>query len=215
MTKLYWTLSVGLVVASWAVAAWLYPQLPEKIPTHWNIHGKIDGYGPKSTIFILPAVMVGELILFALLPALSPKHFEVDASRSTYLYVMTLAIGVMAYIHGVVLYAVASGRKIDMTRALFAGLFLFLALLGNVMGRIKRNFYIGVRVPWTLASERVWNDTHRVAAWLMVGCGLAGFVMVIAGLPVAASFAVFAVAVVGSIGYAFVHYKQLERQGAL
>jgi uncharacterized membrane protein len=94
-------------------------------------------------------------------------------------------------------------------------MFLFFALMGNVLGRIRRNFYMGVRVPWTLASERVWNDTHRLAAWLMVAGGLTGFVMLMAGLPVAAALAVLGVVLVVPVVYSFVHYKQLERRGAL
>jgi uncharacterized membrane protein len=111
--------------------------------------------------------------------------------------------------------AAANAGHIAMTRAMMGGLFLFFALLGNVMGRVRRNFYIGVRVPWTLASERVWNDTHRVAAWLFVACGLAGFLIVMTGLPMLAAFAVLSIAVVVPIVYSFVHYKQLERRGAL
>ena len=69
----------------------------------------------------------------------------------------------------------------DIGRALIGGMFLFFALLGNVMGKVRKNFYIGIRVPWTLASDRVWNDTHRLAAWLMVGGGILGFLLVILG----------------------------------
>jgi uncharacterized membrane protein len=159
--------------------------------------------------------MIGLLGLFRMLPALSPRNFEVDSFRTTYLFIMVLIIGQMAYIQAVLLYALANGGRVDMNRALFGGLFLFFALLGNVLGRVRRNFYIGVRVPWTLASERVWNDTHRVAAWLFVACGLAGFLIVVAGLPLLAAFSVLGVAVVVPIVYAFVHYKQLERRGAL
>ena len=54
--------------------------------------------------------------------------------------------------------------------------------MGNVMGKVRRNFYIGFRVPWTLASDRVWNDTHRLAAWVMVAAGSIGFLLVIAGV---------------------------------
>jgi uncharacterized membrane protein len=214
MTRLYWIVALTLVVLAWAAAAAMYPGLPAKIPTHWNIHGKIDGYGSKATIFLMPGAMLFFLALFWLLPVLSPKNFEVDSFRSTYLFVMVLITGLMGYIEGVILYAVHGG-PVDMTRTLFGGLFLFLALLGNVLGRVRRNFYIGVRVPWTLASERVWNDTHRVAAWLFVACGLAGFVTVIAGLPVMAAMALLLVAALGSIVYSFVHYKALERRGAL
>jgi uncharacterized membrane protein len=215
MTRLYWIVAVALVVLAWGASALLYPGLPARVPTHWNIQGKIDGYGSKATIFLLPGFMIGLLGLFRMLPALSPRNFEVDSFRTTYLFIMVLIIGQMAYIQAVLLYALANGGRVDMNRALFGGLFLFFALLGNVLGRVRRNFYIGVRVPWTLASERVWNDTHRVAAWLFVACGLAGFLIVVAGLPLLAAFSVLGVAVVVPIVYAFVHYKQLERRGAL
>jgi uncharacterized membrane protein len=215
MTRLYWIVAVAIVVLAWGASLLLYPGLPARIPTHWNIRGQIDGYGPKGTVLLMPCVMVGLLGLFRLLPTLSPKNFEVDSSRATYLFVMVLVIGLQGYIQAVILYAVAHGGRVDMTRALFGGMFLFFALLGNVLGRVRRNFYIGVRVPWTLASERVWNDTHRVAAWVFVACGLAGFVIIIAGLPLFAAFATLLVAVFVPIIYSFVHYKQLERRGAL
>jgi uncharacterized membrane protein len=214
MTRLYWIAAVVLVLAAWGAAAAFYPQLPAKIPTHWNLHGKIDGYGPKGTIFIMPAAMTGMLGLFALLPALSPKSFEVDASRTTYLFVMVAVIALFGYMHGVILYATVHGG-VPLVRAFFGGMFLFFALVGNVLGRVRRNFYIGVRVPWTLASERVWNDTHRLAAWLMVAGGLTGFVMLMAGLPLGAAIAVLGVVLVVPVVYSFIHYKQLERRGAL
>jgi uncharacterized membrane protein len=215
MTRAYWIVAIALVVVAWVVSAALYPGMPAKIPTHWNIQGKIDGYGPKGTIFLMPGVMIFLLGLFWLLPVLSPRNFEVDNFRSTYLFVMVVVIGLMGYIQGVILYSAAHGGRLDMTRTLFGGLFLFFAVLGNVLGRVRRNFYMGVRVPWTLASERVWNDTHRVAAWLFVACGLAGFLIVIAGLPIFAALAVLLLAVLVPIIYSFVHYKALERRGAL
>ena len=102
----------------------------------------------------------------------------------------------------------------DIGRALIAGMFLFFALLGNVMGKVRKNFYIGIRVPWTLASDRVWNDTHRLAAWLMVAGGIIGFLLVIAGLPIVWSIGVLLVTFLIPVVYSFVHYKALERQGA-
>jgi uncharacterized membrane protein len=215
MNRIYWATAAALVVLAWVVSAALYPGLPSTIPMHWNIHGKVDGYGPKATIFLMPGVMFFLLGLFAVLPVLSPRSFEVDSFRATYLFIMVLIVGLMGYLQAVILYAAAHGAQVDVGRALVAGTFLFFAMMGNVLGRVRRNFYIGVRVPWTLASERVWNDTHRVAAWLFVACGLAGFVIALAGLPLAAAFAVLGVALVVPVVYSFVHYKQLERRGAL
>jgi uncharacterized membrane protein len=215
MTRVYWIVALALVVGVWVVTALIYPGLPAKIPTHWNLQGKVDGYGSKGTLFIMPATIVGMLILFGLLPALSPKSFEVDASRSTYLFIVVLVLGMFTYMQGVIVYAVTRHGHIDMVRAMLSGLFLFLGLMGNVLGRVRRNFYIGVRVPWTLASERVWNDTHRVAAWVLVAASLAGFVMTVTGLPMIAAFGALIVGAVVPIVYSFVHYKALERRGAL
>jgi uncharacterized membrane protein len=119
----------------------------------------------------------------------------------------------------VTLYAAWNGvhgvKGIDVGRLLVGGIFLFLALLGNVLGKVRRNFYIGVRVPWTLASDRVWNDTHRLAAWTTVLGSLLGFLIVITGLSMIAAIVVLVVAMLIPVVYSFIHYKQLERRGAL
>ncbi len=220
MTRVYWIVTLGLIVGAAGVSAWLYPSLPQQIPTHWNIKGEIDGYGNKSwALFLLPGVAVLIPLLFYFLPALSPKHFEVDSFRSTYLYIMVLVTAMFVYFHGLTLYAVWKNSQhvgeFDLTRPIFAGMFLFFALLGNVMGKIRKNFYIGVRVPWTLASDRVWNDTHRLAAWVMVTSGLVGFVLTISGLSLILALVVCLGSMMIPIFYSFIHYKALERAGEL
>ncbi len=217
----YWIIAVVLTAAAWALSAWLYPSLPQRIPTHWNFEGKVDGWGDKSwATFLVPGMMVAFLVLFVFLPALSPRHFEVDVFRSTYLYILVLISCLFLYMHGVILLAtwqeVRAGPKfMDIGRALIGGMFLFFALLGNVMGKVRKNFYIGIRVPWTLASDRVWNDTHRLAAWLMVAGGIIGFLLVIAGLPIPWSIGILIATFLIPVVYSFVHYKALEQQGAV
>jgi uncharacterized membrane protein len=219
MTRVYWVVGFFIVALAAGAAAWVYPNLPEQIPTHWNIEGKVDGYGGKWTLFTMPAMMAGMLVLFYFLPALSPKAFEVDSFRPTYLYIMNLVLGLFGYMHAVLLYvvhqAVAGGPRLDLGRAFIAGMFLFFGLMGNVMGKVRKNFYIGVRVPWTLASDRVWNDTHRVAAWIWVTVGIIGFAWTILGAPMIPSIVFLVVAGLIPIGYSFFHYKSLERRGAL
>jgi uncharacterized membrane protein len=213
MTRLYWIVAIVLVVAAWAASAALYPSLPAQIPTHWNIRGEVDGYGAKEwAAFLMPGVMTGMLLLFAFLPALSPRNFEVDSFRSTYLFVMVLVIGLFAYIHGLTLFAASAGH-VDVGRALVGGMFVLFALMGNVLGKVRRNFYIGVRTPWTLASERVWADTHRLAAWLMVLGSVVGLAITLVGLPLLAAFAVLMVSLLTPVVYSFIHYKGLERRG--
>jgi uncharacterized membrane protein len=219
MTRLYWIIGFSLVAITVGVTAWLYGSLPDQIPTHWNIRGEVDGYGGKWTLFIFPVMMVGVLALFYFLPALSPKQFDVNSFRSTYLYIMVLCTGLFAYMDGVMLYAVRQAvlkqSSVDLGRAFIAGMFLFFALMGNVLGKVRKNFYIGVRVPWTLASDRVWNDTHRLAAWVFVAAGVIGFGMIVLGVPIIYPIVVLVLSAFIPVIYSFVHYKSLERRGAL
>lgn len=221
MSRHYWISALALTALSWGLSAWFYPSLPDRIPIHWNLVGEVDGYGEKRwAVFLIPAMMMGFMVLFAFLPALSPKHFEVDMFRSTYLYILVLLSALFLYMHGVILLAtwqeVRPGPKfMDIGRTLVGGLFLFFALMGNVMGKVRRNFYIGIRVPWTLASDRVWNDTHRLAAWLMVAGGILGFVLVVLGVPIAWSIGVMIATLLVPVVYSFLHYKTLERRGVL
>ncbi len=219
-TNLYGWLAIGLTVGTIVVSVVLYPNLPEKIPTHWNLQGKVDGYGSKPLgLFLLPATMVGFLALFKLLPWLSPKDCEIEPFKTTFQFIMVAALGMFAYIHIVAMLftwrQVAGRDPFDMTRVLFGGMFLFFALIGNVLGKVRKNFYVGVRVPWTLASDRVWNDTHRFAAWTMVGGSVMGFLIFVTGVPVVWSFAVLLASLLSPVVYSFVHYKKLEKEGAL
>ncbi len=212
MNRMAWWLAIGLTLAALVGSISVYPRLPDQIPTHWNIRGEVDGYGSKTwAAFLMPGVMGTMVLLFALFPFLSPKQFQVTGFRPTYLFLLVLTVALFGYMHALMLME-ALGLGLGFNRALFAGLFLFFALFGNVLGKVQRNFWIGIRVPWTLASERVWNDTHRMAAWLWVAGGLIGFVLCLAGQILAAMILLIALAVI-PIVYSLVHYKHLERRG--
>ncbi len=218
--RVYWALALALAASSWIATAIVYAKLPATIPIHWNIHGKVDGYGTKATLLLVPIATLGFLGFFRCLSYLSPKGYEVDTFRSTMVFVMVCVVALFVVMQGVILLVTWQtvarvAHPIDIGRVLFANMFLFLALIGNQMGKIRRNFYIGVRTPWTLASERVWNDTHRLAAWSMVVGSLIGFLLVVAGLSLLLAFAVLIVSAMIPVVYSFVHYKQVEKQEPL
>ncbi len=221
MNRWYWIIAMLLTVFVWGVSAWFYPSLPQTIPTHWNIHGQVDGHGDKGwSLFLLPLTNTAMLIFFWFLPALSPRRFEVDSFRSTYLFIMVATLALFAYLQVIILLAtlqeVRGGAKwLDLGRAMLGGMFVFFGLVGSVMGKVRKNFYIGVRVPWTLASDRVWDDTHRLTAWLMTLGGVVGLVVVLTGLSLWLAIGVMTASVMIPVVYSFVHYKALERRGAL
>jgi uncharacterized membrane protein len=158
--------------------------------------------------------MAGIVLLTRLLPWLSPKAFEVESFRSTYIQIMLMTVAVWAYIDGVMLWA-GVGHGVNEGRAVLGGVCLLFALMGNVMGKIRRNFYIGVRTPWALANERVWNATHRLAAKTFVLGGLAGLALIAMGLNGWPPFAVLMAGALVPAVYSLIFSKQLQRRGEL
>lgn len=213
MSRIGWITSGVLTLAALAVAAVVYQQLPERVPIHWNIHGEVDGYGGRGSIFLMPGFMAAMLGLFAVLPWLSPKRFEVDTFKSAYMAILVAVEAFLFYMHAVILYATMNPRT-DVGRWIVAGIFGFLAVLAPMMARVKRNFYIGIRTPWTLASEQVWDDTHRLAVWTMIGGSVVGIVLVLAGM-IAWSIGALVVGLGVPVVYSLVHYKRLQRAGRL
>jgi uncharacterized membrane protein len=214
MTRKIFLFESLMIAAALVATAILYPHLPAQVPTHWNLHFQPYRFGPKWTIFLYgPGFMAMVMLLTWIFPWLSPKRFEIDSFWSTYHQVMLLTFGIMTYSYAVILWA-DCGLPIDMGRVVLCGVCLFIALFGNLMGKLRRNFYLGIRTPWTLASERVWNATHRFAAGITVAGGLVGLALSIAGLYLWALAAVLLPSF-ASVIYSLVIYKQLERQGDL
>lgn len=215
MTRNYYFMGIGLILFVLATTAIAYPHLPSMVPVHWDVHGNVNGWEPKWKLFVVdPAIMAGMMLLFHLLPWLSPKRFEVDSFRSTYLFIMVAVMALIAGMHLMIL-APALSWQINISRAVVCAVSLLTALMGNVMGKVRRNFYVGIRTPWTIASERVWHVTHRLAAKTMFIGGTAALLAAILGSPFWLSITLIMVGVFIPVVYSLVFYKQLEKRGQL
>lgn len=190
--------------------------LLERVPVHWNVDFEPDQFVDRDTalwyFLLYPGVMALLAILTLVLPWLSPKNFKIDRFRNVFDYVMALVVIFFGFLLVVQIRA-STGAGADPGRWFVAAVFLLFVLLGNVMGKVQRNFWMGIRTPWTLASEPVWIGTHRLAAWLWVTAGLVGFAAVLAGVPFLWCFVGLIVAVLFPVVYSLILYKQLERHG--
>jgi uncharacterized membrane protein len=198
------------------VITFRFDDLPEQVPTHWNIHGEPDASVSREDappyLLLLPGAMALLVVLTVVLPWISPRKFEVEPFRKVFDYLMGLAVALFGSMHLVILAGLLD-RELSMIRWMLAGMFLFFALLGNVLGKVRRNFWMGVRTPWTLASETVWNQTHRLAAWLFVAFGLTAFVAVLAGVELLWLFVGLLIVIAVPVAYSLVLYKRLEKRG--
>jgi uncharacterized membrane protein len=192
--------------------------LPEKVPIHWNIHGESNKWVARQDVglylLLVPAIMAGFVLLSLALPWLSPQQFGIDRFRHTYNYLMALLLTLFAYMHGVAL-AASMEVPLNFNKVFLGGIFLFFALLGNVLGKVQRNFYVGIRTPWTLADETVWIRTHRLGAWLFTAGGVACFAALLAGAAAWVLFIVLLLLALVPVVYSLVLYKRLEREGKL
>jgi uncharacterized membrane protein len=217
-------LVLAVVALGMSLGVWLNRAewLPEKVPVHWNLMNEPDRFLPRDNMFwplmLMPLVVLLVAVLALVLPWLSPLRYKVEPFRPTWDYVMGVVALLFFGITCVVL-AAYLGLVSDLGRWLVGVMMVPFALLGNVLGKVKPNFWMGVRTPWTLASEVVWERTHRMAAWLFVGGSLLGLVVVLIGVggPYNAIIALtpFLVAAITPVLYSLVLYKRLEKQGRL
>jgi uncharacterized membrane protein len=203
-------LSLGLVVASFAAAVALYDRLPDLVPTHWNAAGQADGFTPKPWgPFVLPLVMAGAWLLFTVLPRISPRGYRLEKFQRPFEIVQ---VTLLAFLLGVTLIALIAGIgvPVPMEKAIGVGTGLLFIVLGNFMGKFTKNFFIGIRTPWTLASDEVWLRTHRLAGKLFV---LAGVILIVSGLMGGGELATLLVVPLAAgipILYSYVLYRRLE-----
>lgn len=209
----YYLGSAIVILATLAGTFVAYPHLPSFVPVHWDGHG--GNWGPKWSLFLYtPGLMLGILMMFVTLPWLSPRKFEVNSLRPSFLYFMFVIVALLSYSQLLVVSS-GLGRDVDVNRALAGGICLLIALLGNVMRKVQRDFLIGIRTPWTLSNEQVWQSTHRFAANSLVAGGMLALTGAILNTPLWLPVATILMALFLPAVYSLIFYKQLERSGAL
>ena len=155
-----------IIIISFVIGIYLYPQMPDKMASHWNAQGIVDGYSSKFIgLFLMPIISLAMLLLFLVIPHIDPLKSNIKKFRNYfdafiliifvflfYLYVLTL-IWNFGFVYNIILFLVPA----------FAFLFFFAGIL---IEKAKRNFFIGIRTPWTLSNEKVWDNTHKVGGKL-------------------------------------------------
>ena len=205
---------IALIAIAVLVSIAVYPQLPDRVPTHWNARGQVDGYSSRAFgAFLIPLIMAAVAILTAILPRIDPRPLNYAKFETTYWLTINLVLTFMLLVHFMTL-AVALGAEIPVERVVPFGVGALFALVGNVMPRTRSNWSFGIRTPWTLSSDRVWERTHRVGGHLMFAGGLiimggavAAPAHLIAPITICAILGVTA----GSFIYSYAAWRQEQR----
>src|SRR5262245_24381430 len=206
---------VGLlfVIAGFVVAGVFYPQMPDLVPIHWNIHGVADNWVAKPWgPFVMPLIAAGVLAMLIVARVISPKGYTIDGFARSYTIVTTALCAFLFLITAAVALS-GAGVPLDMRRVIPFALGVLFVVLGHYMSQFTRNFFAGIRTPWTLASEEVWRRTHRFGGKLFVALGVAVIAasLLSVGIPVLL-VGVIATALV-TVVYTYVVYQRLEHPG--
>lgn len=208
MRKWYPMLLIAIAVV---VSVAVYPQLPERVPTHWNAGGEVDGWSSRAFgAFLIPCIMIAVAVLTPLLPKIDPRRSNYAKFESTFWLTINLVLTFMLGVHLMIL-AITLGADIPVERVIPFGVGVLFAIIGNVMPRTRSNWSFGIRTPWTLSSDRVWERTHRIGGYLM----LAGGVIVMAAAlaaPARLIAPIMICSIVGATAGAFIYSYAAWRQ---
>ncbi|MBU0628616.1 MAG: DUF1648 domain-containing protein [Nanoarchaeota archaeon] len=156
----------AIVLVLFIVSFYLYPTMPEKMPTHWNAKGEIDGYGNRFMgLFLIPMILLAILIVFLIIPQIEVYRKNIESFKD-YFY----GFKIVFLLFFVVIYTAALlpnfGIDINMNYIIIPALAVLFYYVGYILKFTKRNFFIGIRTPWTLSSEKVWDKTHQLGSKL-------------------------------------------------
>ena len=160
------------IATMFAVAAFCWSRVPDRMAVHWNLQGVPDGFaGRISGLLLLPMVSLAVYLLTLCLPWLDPGRANYQNFAGAYNAIRISVTLFLALIY-MVMVLTALGYQINMTTVVGLGMGALFVVLGNVMGKIRPNWFVGVRTPWTLSSKISWTRTHRLAGWLFIAMGL-------------------------------------------
>jgi uncharacterized membrane protein len=165
-TKTTSILVILLILAATIVGAILYPSLPVHMASHWDAQNQVNGYMSRFWgVFMLPIMALGLFLLFLLIPLIDPLKENIAQFRGAFNTFILLLVAFLVYIYLLSL-AYNLGYPVNIGQAMMPALGIFIYYAGIMMGKAKRNWFIGIRTPWTLSSETVWAETHRLGALL-------------------------------------------------
>lgn len=206
--------AILLVLVSFAVGAYAYPLLPAQVASHWGLAGQPNGHMPTIFgAFWLPLMMLLLLAVFLIIPVTDPLRANIQLFKGYY-YGFVLAITTFLFVIYVqtLLWNFGTVISFNLTVPILLGCLFFYA--GIAVGKTKRNWFVGIRTPWTLSSDEVWDRTNALGGKVFKAVGVIFILSVL--LPaytIAIIIGVLAGAVVGLILYSYVEYAKLMKTG--
>ena len=209
--KISAVINLSLVVIAFVTGVVVYPHLPALVASHWNAAGDVNGYlGKFWGVFLLPIIMLGLLGLYLIIPKIDPLKANLKSFRNYYDGLWTLILAFMLYVFGLQL-AWNLGARFDFGHALVPALAVLWYVTGVVLGKVKRNWFMGIRTPWTLSSDAVWDKTHAFGGKLFKIAAVISLLGIFfrGGLVIVMVIVPVLIVAVATVPYSYVVYRKL------
>ncbi len=157
---------LAIVALVFIVGALAYPLLPDRVASHWNAAGEVNGYmGKFWGVFLLPVIMLGMFAIYIVIPKIDPLKNNIGSFRNYYNGFWVFISLFFLYIFSLSL-AWNFGVRFNFTFAIIPAMAMLYYVMGVTLGKSKRNWFFGIRTPWTLSSDFVWEKTHELGGKL-------------------------------------------------
>jgi len=161
-----------IITSSFLISFYLYPAAPDKMASHWNIAGEVDGYMSKFWgLFLMPIISLVMFLLFTLIPKIDPMKENVQKFKKYFDRFILLTILFLFYIRALAV-SWSYGARFDMGRLMAPAIGILFFYAGVLIEKSKRNWFVGIRTPWTLSSDKVWDKTHKLGGKLFKIAGV-------------------------------------------
>jgi len=206
-------LILGLILLSFVVGAFFYPRMPAMMASHWDEHGQVDGYTPRFWgVFLFPLALVGFAGLLLALPGIDPLKHNIARFRAQYEAFVLLTVGFLAYLYLLTLLW-NLGIQMHLLQMLAPASAVLFYAIGALMQHTRRNYFIGIRTPWTLSSDQVWDRTHQVAGkWFRWAALAALGGLLWPDLGIAFVLVPVLVAALCSTVYSYLEFRRLNKE---
>jgi len=189
---------------------YFYANFPEQVPIHWNFKGEVDNYGSRGlAAFLFPGIILGTYLLFMAIPYIDPKKDRYTQFKKVYHLFKNILVLFMAAMYFITSFN-ALGYNISVAKWMPFMVGVLFIFIGNYMSKIKPNWFMGIRTPWTLSSEEVWNKTHRAGGKLFILGGIIIIIIPYLGERLGTILLIADVIMVslGSIAYSYILFRK-------
>ncbi|HQM79375.1 MAG TPA: SdpI family protein [Candidatus Syntrophosphaera sp.] len=205
-------ISLLIIMISFIIGISFYSLLPDKVASHWNAKGEVDGYMSKfGGLFLMPVISLVLLLLFIIIPKIDPLKHNIEKFRKYFDGFIVLMMLFLFYLYILtILWNI--GVRFNFVHLLVPIFSIFFYYCGILIQKAQRNWFIGIRTPWTLSNEQVWNKTHKIGGILFKIAGIISLIGIL--LPEYALFFVICPLIIASLFpviYSYFAYQKLTK----